>query len=156
MRRLIALFVVALALIAAPLSPAFASPLPYVNSPLDTPQALVNQLVTSINNNTPAAAVLSACSGTTTATCTGLRNNVSITGLTTAGAGALSAVMTVTDTSVTTASQVLCQVINYAGTGVPTDVNVIAAAGSYTLQIQNTAASAVLNATVVSACLVVN
>lgn len=156
MKRIIGLVAVALALLFAPLAPAIAAPLSYVNSPLDTPQALVNSAISEINTNQPESNVFNTCSGTTTATCLGLRFQVSITGLTTADAGALSAAMTVTDTAVTAASQILCQVNGYAGTGVPTDVNVIPGAGSFALQIQNTSASAALNATVASECLVFN
>lgn len=156
MNRLLAAALAVLSLLLAPLAPALAAPVPYINSPMDTPQALVNSLVSTINTGFPESAYTVACTGTTTSTCNGLRTLVSITGLSTADAGAVSAVMTVTNSSVTAASQVWCQVLNYGGTGVPTDVNVNAAAGDFTFQIQNTSATAALNATVVSECWVQN
>lgn len=134
---------------------AFANPLPYYNQPFDTPNSAVNAVIAAANANVAALNYTSTCSGTTTATCVGLRNLVSITGLTTAGT-AVSATMTVTDASVTAASQVECQVIQYGGTGIPNAVTVVAAAGSYSFAIQNSAASAALNATVVTFCLVYN
>ena len=155
MKRLIALFASSALAFSAMTAPAFANPIPYVNSPVDTPQALANGIIANVNNNLPATQYTSLCSGTTTATCTGLRNLVSITGLTTA-AGAVSAAMTVTNTSVTAASQVNCQVIQYGGTGIPNAVIVTAAAGSYSFEIQNSAASAALNATVATVCFVYN
>jgi hypothetical protein len=137
-------------------APAFASPLAYYNQPLDTPNSAANAVVTSINANNALQAPLVACTGTTTATCQGTRINVSVTGLTTADAGVVSAAMTVTDASVTAASQIYCNVIGYAGTGVPYDAVITPGAGSFTFVIQNNSASAALNATVVSACLVSN
>lgn len=132
-----------------------ASPLPYINAPLDTVQATVNAAITSYNGQATAAQYVGSCSGTTTATCVGLRIAASYTGLTTA-AGVTSALQTVTDTSVTAASQIICQPNLYAGTGNPVAVNVIPGAGSFTYQIQNTHASAALNATVVTECLIFN
>lgn len=155
MKRLLALGLAILSLLAAPLAPAFASPLPYINSPMDTPQALVNSLVTSINAVQPEAGYIVFCSGTTTATCTGIRLQVSVTGLTTA-AGVTSATMTVTDTAVTAASQINCFTSNYGGAGNPLAVDVLAAAGSFSFAVQNTHASAALNATVPVACYVYN
>lgn len=155
MRRLIALAFAALALIAAPIAPAFAAPLPYVNTPFDTPNATVNAAIQSINAVVPGQNVTVACTGTTTSTCTGIRALVSITGLTTAGT-ATSATMTVTDTAVTAASQINCFVSNYTGAGNPLAVDVLAAAGSFSYAIQNTHASAALNATVPTACFVYN
>lgn len=137
-------------------APSFASPLPYYNQPLDTPNSAANAVVASVNTSMPAAQTLVACTGTTTSTCQGTRINVSITGLTTADAGAVSAAMTVTDASVTAASQIICNVIGYAGTGVPYDAIITPAAGSFSFVIQNNSASAALNATVISACLVFN
>lgn len=134
---------------------AFANPLPYYNQPFDTPNSAVNAVIAAANANVAALSYTSTCSGTTTATCVGLRNLVSITGLTTAGT-AVSATMTVTDASVTAASQVICNVVQYGGAGVPNAVLVVAAAGSYSFAIQNSAASAALNATVVTACYVYN
>ena len=136
-------------------TPAFAAPLPYNNNPLDTIQGAINTTVASFNSSYPEAAYITACSGTTTATCQGTRLNISVTGLTTAH-GALASAMTVTDASVTASSQIICQPQLYAGTGTPIDVNVIPGAGSFTFQVQNNDPSAALNATVVSACLVYN
>lgn len=146
---------VAAFLLAAVAPAVFAAQIAYINTPFDTPNSAVNTLIQSINGSTPSFSYLSSCSGTTTATCTGLKVSVSITGLTTA-ASAVSATMTVTDTAVTAASQIQCQVNGYTGTGVPNAVNVVAAAGSFTFAIQNTAASAALNATVATACAIFN
>ena len=85
----------------------------------------------------------------------GVRFAASYTGLTTA-AGVTSAAQTVTDTSVALASMIVCQVNGYGGTGNPVAVNVVPAAGSFTYQIQNTHASAALNATVTTDCIVYN
>ena len=155
MTRLLALGLAIHSLLAAPLAPAFADPLPYINSPMDTPQALVNSLISSINLNQPEASYLSFCSGTTTATCLGTRFQVSITGLSTAASGT-SATMTVTDTAVVANSQVFCQVNGYAGTGQPAPTTLVPAAGSFTVAVQNVSTTAALNATVPIECLVLN
>ena len=155
MKRLIAAILAIATLAMAPLAPAFANPISSINTPLDTVQATVNTLVNTLNTNTPAYQYTVACSGTTTATCTGIRTLVSITGLTTA-AGVTSATMTVTDTAVTAASQINCFVANYGGAGNPLAVDVLAAAGSFSYAIENTHASAALNATVPTACYVYN
>lgn len=136
-------------------APAFANPIPYVNVPYDTPNSAVNAAITSINANQPEAAYSSSCSGTTTATCTGIRFVVSVTGLTTA-AGVTSASMVVTNSSVVAASQVACQALGYGGTGNPMPVNIVPTASTVTFQVQNTHASAALNATVPIMCLVYN
>jgi hypothetical protein len=143
------------ALLFAVASPAFANPIPAINTPLDTPQALVNTAIVNLNAVTPAYQYASSCSGTTTATCQGIRVVVSITGLTTA-AGVTSATMTVTDASVVAASQVNCFTANYGGTGNPVPVLVVAGAGSFTVAVENIHASAALNATVPIACFVYN
>lgn len=150
-RSIVACMAAALAL-ACVSAPAFAAPVPYVNSPMDTPQALVNQVVTSINATISDAAGLSTASGTTTSTCSGLRCTVSITGLTTAAAGTSSAAMTVTNPSVAANSQVICAVNGYAGTGVPIATTIIPGAGNYSFTVTNVAASGALNATVPVAC----
>jgi len=155
MKRLLAAALAVVSLLLAPMAPAFAAPLAYVNTPMDTPQALVNTVVSSLNSTHPAFAVPVTCSGTTTATCTGLRFTVSVTGLTTA-AGVTSASMAVTDTSVTASSMVVCQALGYGGTGNAQPVNVVPTANTVTFQIQNTHASAALNATVPVACFVYN
>ena len=135
---------------------AHAAPLPaYAPGQFEAVGQQFQDLYGAINLQTQSQTVTS-CTGTTTATCQGLRLAISTTGLTTADAGALSATVTVTDASVTTGSQVVCQPNGYAGTGVPTDVNIIPGAGSFTFAVQNTSASAALNATVVSQCLVFN
>lgn len=153
MRRFLALVLAALAVLIA--TPSFANPIPSVNTPLDTVQATVNTAINNLNSVTPGYQYTVACSGTTTATCTGIRTLVSITGLTTA-AGVTSATMTVTDTSVVVSSQINCFVANYTGAGNPLAVDVLAAAGSFTYAIQNTHATAALNATVPTACYVYN
>ena len=155
MNRLFAAALAVVALLLAPMASAFASPAPYINTPFDTPNATTNALIAYLNANYPAMAYNVACSGTTTATCTGIRTTVSVTGLTTA-AGVTSATMTVTDTSVAAASQVDCFVSGYAGTGNPAPVQVVPAAGSFTFAVQNSHASAALNATVPVVCLVYN
>jgi hypothetical protein len=94
------------------------------------------------------------CSGTTTATCSGQRFVVTITGLTTA-ASTLSAAMVVTDTSVASSSSiVICQPQGYAGTGVPIAVNVTPGTSSVSIKIQNVSTGAALNANVAVACVV--
>jgi hypothetical protein len=152
MKRLSAL-ILACALAFAPAF-ALAAPLPYINTPMDTINAGLNAVIASYNTTTPAAYV-GSCTGTTTATCVGLRIQPSYTGLTTA-ASTLSAAQTVTDTAVTAVSQILCQTTGYAGTGVPVVVNVTPGAGSFTYQIQNVSTGAALNATVVTNCLIFN
>jgi hypothetical protein len=137
-------------------APATASPLPYFNQPFDTPNQATNALINSINTNQPESNYISFCSGTTTATCQGLRLSVSITGLTTAAGGNVSAAMTVTDTSVTAASQIFCLVNGYSGTGQPLPTNIVPAAGSFTVSVLNGAASGALSATVPIQCLVLN
>jgi len=150
MKRVLGLLAALLTLLAAP---AFAQPLSYYNQPFDTPNSAVNALIQTLNGTAPYSGVV-ACTGTTTSTCQGNAISVSITGLTTADGGTLSAAMTVTDAVVTAASIIHCQVNGYAGTGVPTDVLIVPGAGSFSFKIQNTSASAALNATVVSNCLV--
>ena len=132
-----------------------AAPLAYVSAPFDTVNAAVNSVVQNYNSVSPSAQYTSSCTGTTTSTCQGLKIATSYTGLTTA-AGVTSAAQTVTDASVTAASILICQVNGYAGTGNPNAVNVVPGAGSFTYQVQNSHASAALNATVVTACLVYN
>ena len=134
-------------------SAAFAGPVAYVNSPFSTPQELANAVISNINAGQTGAASLVTASGTTTATASSLRAQISITGLVTA-ASTLSATMTVTNTLVAASSLVICQVNGYAGTGVPIAVNVVPAAGSFTMAIQNVATAAALNATVPVSCLV--
>jgi len=131
------------------------APLPYINTPMDTINAGLNTVVANYNAQATGAAYVGSCTGTTTATCVGLRIAASYTGLTTA-AGVTSAAQTVTDTSVTAASQIICQPNGYGGTGNPVAVNVVPGAGSFTYQIENTHASAALNATVVTMCLIFN
>lgn len=134
---------------------ALASPLSYLNTVFDTPNGAANGVITAYNAAAPAAAYTTSCTGTTTATCSGLKIAASYTGLTTA-AGVTATAQTVTNTSVTAASLVFCQVQGYAGTGNPVALNIVPGAGSFTYQIENTHASAALNATVVTACLVYN
>lgn len=144
------------ALVLAP-ALAFAAPVPYLTGPLDTPRIDINNVIASINSGQAPAAYLQTYSGATpiSTTINGLRMTVTITGLTTA-ASTLSAAQTITDASVTAASQVLCSTQLYAGTGVPVVANVVPAAGSFTFQIQNVSTGAALNANVVVACMVFN
>lgn len=152
-QRFLGLLAAALLVLLAPA--AYASPIAYVTGPNDVPNVMVNQAILNINSNLAQAQQLTACSGTTTATCIGLRTNVSITGLITA-ASTLSATMTVTDTSVTASSQIICAVNGYAGTGIPVAVNIVPGAGSFTFAIQNVSTGAALNATVTTACQIQN
>lgn len=91
-------------------------------------------------------------SGTTTSTASTQRATISVTGLTTA-AGAESAAMTVTDTKVSSTSQIVCQVNGYVGTGKPIIYNPVPGTGSFTFTVLNVATSGSLNATVPVACL---
>lgn len=134
---------------------AMASPLTYLNTPFDTPNSAANAAIALYNAAAPAAAYTTSCTGTTTSTCSGLKIVTSYSGLTTA-AGVTSAAQTVTNTSVTASSLIFCQVNGYAGTGNPVALNIIPGAGSFTYQLENTHASAALNATVPTACLVYN
>lgn len=155
MKRRFTGFVAAAAALAFAAS-AVAAPLPYSNVPLDTVQAAANSVITTVNNSgDPAYGYSATCSGTTTATCTGTRFTVSVTGLSTA-AGVTSAAMAVTDTSITAASVVICESLGYGGAGNPRPTNVVATASTATFVIQNTHASAALNATVPVACMVYN
>ena len=64
--------------------------------------------------------------------------------------------MTVTDTAVTAASQINCFVSNYTGAGNPWLSTSWLLPGRLPTPIQNTHASAALNATVPTACYVYN
>lgn len=152
--RMFAGAVAALALAGA-LAPAVAAPIPYITAPFETPNGSTNALIQNLNTAQPFAVPASACTGTTTSTCNGLKILTSYTGLTTA-AGVTSAAQTVTNSSVTASSILICDVVGYAGTGNPRVTNVIPGAGSFTYLIQNTHASAALNATVTTGCLVYN
>lgn len=136
---------------------ALAGPAAYVNAPFSTPNELVNGVIATLNGPTglPSLQILSTCSGTTTATCQGLKVQVSVTGLTTA-AGVTSATMTVTDALAAVASNIVCAASNYGGAGNPMPVDVVAAAGTFTFAVQNTHATAALNATVPVVCFVYN
>lgn len=136
---------------------AAASPISYssLNVPVDTPQAMAGLVIGAINSSQPFAATQAVGSGTTTATASSLRSVVSVTGLTTA-AGVTSATMTVTNTTVVATSTIFCQANGYAGTGNPIVVNIVPGAGSFTFALENTHASAALNATVPVACFVYN
>ena len=134
---------------------AIASPVPYITTPFSTVNESVNAAIANINSSQASAASLVTCTGTTTSTCQGLRFVSSYSGLTTA-AGVTSAAQTVTNASVVASSIIICASNGYAGTGNPNPVNIVPAAGSFTYQIQNSHASAALNATVPVACLVYN
>jgi len=153
MKRFLLTCLTAFALAAA--LPALASPVAYVNAPMSTPQELVNTAISNINSSISSAAPLVTGSGTTAITASGLRTQISITGLTTA-AGVTSATTTVTNTSVAASSLIFCQANGYGGTGNPTPVNIVPGVGSFTLAVQNTHASAALNATVPISCMVYN
>ena len=90
MKRLIALAVSALLMLAGvPAAPAFAAPLAYINTPMDTINQGLNTVIQEYNAASPSAAYLSTCTGTTTATCVGVRFAASYTGLTTVTQGKL-------------------------------------------------------------------
>lgn len=135
-----------------------AAPIPYVNSPMDTPQNLVNIGISSVNNALPGTAVPVTCSGNTTGTCNGLRFTESVTNLTTTAGGNVSALVTVTDASVAVSSMALCQVNDYTGAGQPGVANITTNAGNLTFVVQNTTASggAALSATVPVVCFIQN
>lgn len=134
-------------------APAFASPLPYINQPLDTIQAASNAVITSINANFADAAALVTGTGTTAVTVSGARMGISITGLSTA-AGAVAATVTVTNPLIAAVSQVYCQPNGYTGTGDPYVGAITPAAGSFTFVIRNIATSGSLSATVPVQCFV--
>jgi hypothetical protein len=148
----------ALAMVELPPTIAISAPIPYVNSPMDTPQNLVNLGIQSINTALPGTAGPVTCSGNTTGTCNGLRLTDSVTNLTTTAGGNVSAQVTVTDSSVTASSMIQCTVNNYAGAGQPAVANVTANAGNFTFNVQNQAVSggAALSATVPVVCFVQN
>jgi hypothetical protein len=136
--------------------PAFAAPIPYYTGPNDVPNVMVNQAIFNVNAGFPTTQPASACTGTTTATCPGLNLLISTTGLSTAAGGTLAAAMTVTDTSVTASSTIVCSVNGYGGTGAPGITNIVPAAGTFTMQVINSAVSGALSATVIAHCLVYN
>ncbi len=136
-------------------APAFAAPAAYVTGPTGTYTEAVNDAIANVNAVLPGSQTTATCTGTTTATCQGIRIAASYTGLTTA-AGVTSTAQTVTNASVSASSQIFCQVNGYAGTGNPVALNIVPGAGSFTYQIENTHASAALNATVVTVCTVNN
>lgn len=154
--KLLRVFAITLAaaLIAAPV---LAAPIPLLSGPMDpsTQLANANQVIRQVSNNLSATAYVQSGSGTTAITVNGLRFIASTTGLTTA-AGVTSATITVTNSSITAASQVFCNALGYGGTGNPMPVDIVPAAGSVTYAIQNTHASAALNATVPISCMVYN
>ena len=153
-RSFLSCVVGAIALLFAPVA-AFAAPLAYQSAPFDTINAGLNSVIQSYNLAAPSAQYTVSCTGTTTSTCSGLKIVTSYSGLTTA-AGVTSAAQTVTNTSVTAASLITCVANGYGGTGNPMIANIIPGAGSFTYVIQNTHASAALNATVPVFCLVYN
>ena len=136
--------------------PAFAAPIPYYTGPNDVPNVMVNQAIFNTNAAFPTTQPAVACTGTTTATCQGLNLLISTTSLTTAAGGTLAAAMTVTDASVTASSTIVCSVNGYGGAGAPGVANIVPAAGTFTMQVINSAVSGALNATVVAHCLVYN
>lgn len=125
-----------------------ASPLPYINAPMDTPQGLVNQGIANINGAFPEAQVnqnATAVSGAVTVN--GIRATVTSESLTTAAAGFYT--LTVTNSSIAANSQLVCFVgLGTSTTGVPDCTSVTLSAGSAVFQIQNTAASAAFNGTI--------
>lgn len=155
MKRILGLLA-SLVFLAAPIA-ALAAPIPYYNQPFSSVQDAVNSgIILPLNQTMPFAQPTVACSGTTTATCQGLKLAVSVTGLSTAAGGVSSAAMTVTDASVTASSVILCNTNGYAGTGNPITALIVPGAGSFTFVVTNVASSGALNATVVNDCMVFN
>lgn len=159
MRRLVSTLGAAVAGLALSLfaSAAGAAPLPYCNSPLDTIQGLVNSCaIAQVNANVPTAAVNQTVTGSAgAATLNGSRGTITTEALTTA-AGAVYT-ETLTDSSITAASQVYVSVGNGTNSaGTPALATVTPAAGSVVIKIQNIHASAALNGTLAVSFLVVN
>jgi hypothetical protein len=132
---------------------AFAGTVPLLTGPQDPSQlnATLNNVIIQ-GNATWGLGTINTASGTTTSTCNALRCTISVTGLSTADGGTVSAAMTVTDSYSALITEIHCQVNGYSGTGVPTVVNIVPGAGSFAFAIQNTSASAALNATVPVSC----
>lgn len=156
-RKFLASILAGLALAAVAFASAVAAPVSYVTGPSDVPQVMVNQALANVNASGGQFAILSSFSGASpiAATIATGRMNLTITGLTTA-VSTTSAAQTVTDALVTAASQVICQVNGYTGTGVPVVSGVTPAAGSFTFAISNVSTGAALNANVPVSCIVFN
>lgn len=156
-RRFLAAALAMLAL-AAFQAPAFAAPLPYINSPLDTPQGLVNSAISSINTSTsfPEPAFLQTVTGSGGAsTCNGLKCAITTESLTTAAGSVYTE--TLTNSAITANSIVMVSVgLASATTGTPSVTSVVPAAGSATIAIKNIHASAAFNGTLQVDVLVFN
>lgn len=139
-------------------APAFAGPLPYYNSPLDTPNSAANAVVSSINgaSGIPTAAVLQTVTGSAgAATLNGVKGIITTESLTTA-AGAVYT-ETLTNSAIAANSVVLVEVGNGTNSaGSPALTTVTNAAGSTVIKIQNIHASAALNGTLTISFLVIN
>lgn len=135
---------------------AFATPVPYVNSPLDTVQATVNAVVSNINTTQPAAAVpVQATATAGAATGNGIRVQVTSESLTTANAAAYT--LTLTDASITAASQLQVTIANGTNTTAgSTLATSTPAAGSATILVYNRSGAAALNGTLVFYVMVMN
>lgn len=134
---------------------ALASAVPYVNTPLDTVQATVNQAIANINQTQTGAAnlVTGSVAAAGSLTLAGLRQTITLTGFTTAQGATTSA--TVVNSNVAANSQVMCNVVGYSGAGVPIVWAATPTAGQYVIAVTNTNSSA-LNANITVACLVFN
>jgi DNA-directed RNA polymerase len=155
-RRITGPLVISLAMVAV----ANAGPMPYINNPLDTVQNLINTSIANYNSGQTGGAILCTSATNTTAlnaTCNSLRDDIIVNSLTTATNGVTTNAVTVNDSAVTAASQINCQVNQYASNGIPAAVNVIPSNGTFTYQISNISqGGAALNANVLVACQIFN
>jgi hypothetical protein len=137
-------------------APAFAAPVAYINTPLDTPQAMINQAIANVNAAVPLAATNLAVTGSAgAATLNGVRGLITTESLTTAAGAVFTE--TLTNASITANSQVYVVVGNGTNAaGSPALTTVTPAAGSVVVKIQNIHASNALNGTLTIAFFVVN
>lgn len=137
-------------------SAALASPVAYVNVPMDTPQALVNAAITNINASVPTTAVNTLVTGAAAAsTANAVRGTITTEALTTAALTDFTE--TLTNSSITTGSQVFVTIANgtnAAGDPIVAQVNPLA--GSATIVIRNAHATNALNGTLKISFMVVN
>lgn len=156
MKRIIGLLAapfIALAMAGAALS----APIPYVNAPLDTVQATVNQGLANVNNSGSLGSFLQPTTAATgsagASTCNGQRCQITTESLATAASSTFTE--TVTDSAVAANSLIFASVTT-AGTGVPVVANVTPSAGQVILKIQNVATAAAFNNTLTIDLFVVN
>lgn len=153
MKRLLVGLAAAISLIAAPV---LAAPIPYLTTPADVPQVMVNQAINNVNTAlAPAAQLVTGSFSSNALTLNGSRFSVTTASLST-GTSATATTQTLTDSSILANTVLVCS-ISYAGTtGVPVLSNATPAAGSATFVIQNVSTGASLNGTVTINCLAQN